>query len=125
MCVLQGGADWHRHERAHRPGHAHAEAVGVLVLALTPVARERAALLREEAAPATRRSRRGRLAGRHRQRCVQEIMDAHREERRRHSALEPISDQPPAAQRFLRKLAEAVLTHLNPVEGQLCGRTCT
>ncbi len=50
MCVLQGGAEWHRHERAHRPGDAHAEVVGCLVLALTPVPRERAALLREEAA---------------------------------------------------------------------------
>jgi hypothetical protein len=50
MRVRQGGADWHRHERAHRPGHAHAEVAGVLVLALTSVPRERAALLREEAA---------------------------------------------------------------------------
>jgi hypothetical protein len=50
MRVLQGGADWHRHERAHRPGNAHAEIVGVLVLALAAVPRERAALLREEAA---------------------------------------------------------------------------
>ncbi len=107
--MLQGGADWHRHERAHRPGHAHAKVVGVLVLALTSVPRERAALLREEAATATRRSRRGRLAGRHRQLCVQEIRDAHREERRRHSALEPISKQLPAAQRLLRKLAEALI----------------
>ena len=50
MRLLQGGSEWHRHERAHRPGHAHAEVVGVLVLALTSVPRERAALLREEAA---------------------------------------------------------------------------
>jgi hypothetical protein len=50
--VLQGGADWHRHERAHRPGNTHAEVVGVLVLALTSVPRERAALLREDAANA-------------------------------------------------------------------------
>jgi hypothetical protein len=50
MRVLQGGADWHRHERAHRPGHAHAEVVGVLVLALAAVPRKRAPLLREEAA---------------------------------------------------------------------------
>jgi hypothetical protein len=90
--VLQGGTEWHRHERAHRPGHAHAEVVGVLVLALAAVPRERAALLREEAAPATRRSRRRRLESRHRRRCVQEsAREAHCEERRRHSALEPIS----------------------------------
>ena len=50
MHVLQGGAEWHSHKRAHRPGHAHAEVVGGRVLALTPVPRERAALLREEAA---------------------------------------------------------------------------
>ena len=98
--------------RAHRPGHAHAK-VGVHCqfrdLALASVPRERAALLREDAAPATRRSRRGRLEGRHRRRCVQESGDAHREERRRHSALEPISNQIPAAQRLLRKLAEALI----------------
>ncbi len=52
MRVRQGGTEWHRHERAHRPGHAHAEVVGVRVLALTSVPRERAALLREEAATA-------------------------------------------------------------------------
>jgi hypothetical protein len=108
MRVRQGGTEWHRHERAHRPGNAHAEVVGVLVLALTSVPCERAALLWEEAAPATRRSRRGRLEGRHRRRCVQERTDAHREERRRHSALEPISKQRPAAQRLLRKHAEAL-----------------
>jgi hypothetical protein len=107
--MLQGRADWLRNERAHRPGDAHAEVVGRLVLALTSVPRERAALLREEAAPATRRSRRGQLEGRHRQRCVQESSDAHREERRRQSALEPISKQLPAAQRLLRKLAEALI----------------
>jgi hypothetical protein len=50
MRVRQGGTEWHRHERAHRPGHAHAEVVGVLVLALAAVPRKRAALLREEAA---------------------------------------------------------------------------
>jgi hypothetical protein len=50
MRVLQGGADWHHHERAHRSGNAHAEVVGVLVLALASVPHERAALLREEAA---------------------------------------------------------------------------
>ena len=106
--MLQGGTEWHRHERAHRPSHAHAEVDGGRVLTLASVPRERAALLREEAAPATRRSRRGRLEGRHRRRCVQELRDAHREERRRHSALEPISKQLPAAQRLLRKLAEAL-----------------
>jgi hypothetical protein len=109
MRVLQGAADWHRHERAHRPGHAHAEVVGRLVLALASVPRERAALLREEAAPATRRSRRGRLESRHRRQCVQELRDAHCEERRRQSALEPISKQLPAAQRLLRVLAEALI----------------
>jgi hypothetical protein len=109
MRVRQGGTDWHRHERAHRPGDAHAEVRGVLDLALAAVPRERAALLREEAAPATRRSRRRQLEGRHWQRCVQESKDAHREERRRHSALEPISCKIPAAQRLLRKLAEALI----------------
>jgi hypothetical protein len=112
MRVRQGETDWHRRERAHRPGNAHAEVVGVLVLALASVPRERAALLREETAPATRRSRRGRLAGRGRRRCVQERRDAHCEERRRHSALEPISKQLPAAQRLLRKLAEALILTL-------------
>jgi hypothetical protein len=37
-------------QRAHRPGDAHAKVVGVLGLPLTSVPRERAALLREEAA---------------------------------------------------------------------------
>jgi hypothetical protein len=109
MRVRQGGTEWHRHERAHRPGDAHAEVAGVLVLALASVPRERAALLWEEAAPATRRSRRGRLEGRGRRRYVQELRDAHREERRRQSALEPISNQIPAAQRLLRKIAEALI----------------
>ena len=48
--MLQGGTEWHSHKRAHRPRLAHAEVVGVLVLAFTSVPRERAALLREEAA---------------------------------------------------------------------------
>jgi hypothetical protein len=87
MRVRQGGTEWHRHERAHRPGHTNAEVVGV-VLANTLVPRERAALLREEAAPATTRSRR--VETKHRRRSVQGT-EAHREERRRHSALEPIS----------------------------------
>ena len=38
------------YKRAHRPGHAHAEVVGVLLLALTSVPRERAARLGKEAA---------------------------------------------------------------------------
>jgi hypothetical protein len=80
MRVLQGGAEWYRNERAHRPRDAHAEVVGRLVLALTSVPHERAALLREEAARATRRSRRGQLEGRHRRRCVLELRDAHCEE---------------------------------------------
>ncbi len=121
MRVLQGEADWHRHKRAHRSGHAHAEVVGVLVLALTPVPRERAALLREEAAPVTRRFRRRRLEIRHRRRCAHGSRDAHCEERRRHSALEPISKQQPAAQQLLRKLRQLS----KPVEGQLWGRTGT
>jgi hypothetical protein len=37
MRVLQGGTELHSHKRAHRPGHAHAEVVGCLVLALTSV----------------------------------------------------------------------------------------
>ena len=106
--MLQGGTEWHRHKRAHRPGHAHPVVVGV-VLALTSVSRKRAALLGEEAAPATRRSRRRRLESRHRRRCVQERRDSHCEEGRRQSALEPISKQLPAAQRLLRKLAEALI----------------
>jgi hypothetical protein len=73
MCVLQGGTDWHRQERAHRPGHAHAEVVGVLVLALASVPHERAALLREEAATTnTRGARHWRVESRDRRRCVQE-----------------------------------------------------
>ena len=122
MRVRKGGTEWHRDERAHRPGNAHAEVAGVLVLALTSVPRERAALLREEAAPATRRSRRRRLESRHPRQCVQELRDAHCEERRRQSALEPISCKIPAAQRLLRKLAEALI---NPVGGPLWGRTGT
>ncbi len=39
--------------RAHRPRHAHAEIFGVLVLAYTAVPRERAALLRVQAANTT------------------------------------------------------------------------
>ena len=50
MRVRKGGTEWHRDERAHRPGNAHAEVAGVLVLALASVPRERAAILREEAA---------------------------------------------------------------------------
>jgi hypothetical protein len=120
MRVLEGGADWHRHERAHRPGHANAEVAGVRVrvLALTSVPCEWATLLRKEAAPATKRSRRGRLEGKKRRRCVQEFGDAHCEERRRHSALETISKQLPAAQPLLRKLAEALIQ--TPWEGR-CG----
>ena len=48
-CCNKTG-EWHRHERAHRTGNAHAQVAGVLVLALASVPRERAALLREEAA---------------------------------------------------------------------------
>ena len=109
MCVLQGGAKWHRHERAHRPGDAHAEVAGVLVLALTSVPRERAALLREEAATAHAGLGVEALESRGRRLCVQERTEAHCQERRRHSALEPISKQRPAAQRLLRKLAEALI----------------
>ena len=54
MSVLQGGADWHRRQRAHRPGHAHAKVVGVLALAYTAVSIERAALWGEEAATTQR-----------------------------------------------------------------------
>ena len=109
MRVLQGGTDWHRHERAHRPGNAHAEVAGVLVLALASVPRERAALLREEAATAHAGLGVEALESRGRRRCVLESDDAHGEERRRHSALEPTSIQRPAAQRLLRKLAEALI----------------
>jgi hypothetical protein len=110
MRVLQGGADWHRHERAHRPGHTHAEVVGVRVLALAAVPRERAALLWEEAVTThTRGSASKRSRAENRRRCVQEKRDAHREERRRQSALEPISKERPAAQRLLRNLAEALI----------------
>jgi hypothetical protein len=110
MRVLQGGADWHRHKRAHRPGHAHAEVAGVRVLALASVPRERAALLREEAAIAHAGLGVEALERRGRRRCVQEsAREAHGEERRRHSALEPISKQSPAAQRLLHKLAETLI----------------
>jgi hypothetical protein len=122
MRVLRGGADRHPHERAHRPGNARAEVVGVLVLALAAVPRERAALLREEAVTThTRGSASKRSGAENRRRCVQESGDAHREERRRQSALEPISKERPAAQRLLRKLAEN--SSLNPVGGPLWGRT--
>jgi hypothetical protein len=97
MRVRQGGTEWHRHKRAHRPGDAHAEVIGVLVLALTPVPRQRAALLREEAATTHAGLGVEAFEGRHRRRCVLESGDAHCEERRRQSALEPISDQLPAA----------------------------
>jgi hypothetical protein len=72
MRVRQEGTERHSHKRAHRPGHAHAEVVGDIVLALTPVPREWAALLREEAA--TTRARVGfeALESRHRRRCEQE-----------------------------------------------------
>jgi hypothetical protein len=59
--------------------------------------------------PHTRAGRRRQLEGRGRRRCVLEsAKEAYREERRRHSALEPISNEIPAAQRLLRKLAEAL-----------------
>ncbi len=50
-----GWTTWRAHEgvkAAHRPGNAHAKDIGVLVLALTSVPRERAALLGVEAATA-------------------------------------------------------------------------
>ncbi len=91
MRVLHGR---HSHERAHRPGHAHAEVVGVLVLALTPVPRERAALLREDAANAHARVGVGSSRAENRRRHVQEYAKNAQplcEERRRSSAFEPIS----------------------------------
>jgi hypothetical protein len=65
MRVLQGGTEWHRHKRANRPGNAHAEVVGVPILALTSITRERAALLREGAAAAHAPARHRRLESRH------------------------------------------------------------
>ncbi len=60
--------------------------------------------------PHTRGGRHRRLKRRGRRRCVQEsAREAHSEERRRNSTLEPISDQSPAAQRLLRKLAEELI----------------
>ena len=56
------------------------------------------------------------LKSRHQRRCVLERRDAHREERRRHSALEPIPKQLPAAQHLLRKLAEALI--VTPWDGR-------
>ncbi len=112
MRVLQGGpiGSATRGQRAHRPGHAHAEVAGVLVLALTSVPREWAAILREEAANHTcARVGVETLKSRGRRRCVLEVEDAHCEERRRHSALEPVSNEIPAAQRLLCKLAEALI----------------
>ncbi len=58
----------------------------------------------------TRAGRHRRLKRRGRRRCVQEsAREPHCEERRRHSALEPISKQSPAAQRLWHKLAEAII----------------
>ena len=91
MCVLQGRTEWHSHKRAHRPRHAHAEVFGVLVLANTLIPREWAALLREDAANAHTRVGVGSSRAENRRRLVQERKDAHREERRRHTAFEPIS----------------------------------
>ena len=91
------------YKRAHRKDHAHAEVVGVLLLALTSVPRERAALLGKEAAIPHGLSIGGWKAD-DRRRCVLEVTqesarEPHRKERRRHSALEPISYEVPAAQR--------------------------
>jgi hypothetical protein len=118
LCACGKEGPRHHHERAHRPGHAHAEVVGVLVLALTSVPREWAALLREEAATTqTRGARHRRLKRSGHRRCVQEsAREAHCT--CRHSALEPISKQRPAAQRLLRKLADALVSA--PWEGR-CG----
>jgi hypothetical protein len=91
MRVLHGRTEWHSHERAHRPGHTHAEVVGAFVLANTLVPREWAALLREVAADAHARVGVGSSRAENRRRLVQERKDAHREERRRHSSFEPIS----------------------------------
>jgi hypothetical protein len=94
MRVLHGRTEWHSHERAHRPGHAHAEVVGAVVLANTLVPREWAALLREVAANAHARVGVGSSRAENRRRHVQEsAKDAQPlcEERRRPSAFEPIS----------------------------------
>jgi hypothetical protein len=122
LRTLQGGAEWHRRKRAHRPGHAHAEVARVLVLALSSVPRERAALLGEEAATIHSRAQHRRLESRHRRRCVQERRkNAHCEERRRQSALEPISSQVPAAQRQFEP-AEAGRLAVNSNRGRVGAR---
>ena len=60
--------------------------------------------------PPHARARNRRLKRSGHRRCVQEsARDAHCEERRRHSALEPTSKERPAAQRLLRKLADALI----------------
>ncbi len=75
--------------------------------------------------PRTRGARHRRLGSRHRRRYVQEREDAHREERRRKSALEPISKQCPAAQRPLHAgRGKPTRNDSTPAEGgQACGRT--
>ena len=65
MRVLQGGTEWHSQKRANRPGNAHAEVVGCIILALTSITRERAALLREVAAATHTQARHRRLESRH------------------------------------------------------------
>jgi hypothetical protein len=62
--MLQETTELHSYKRAYRAGHAHAEVVGVLVLALTSVPREQAALLREEAATTHARAEHRRLESR-------------------------------------------------------------
>jgi hypothetical protein len=114
--------------RAHRPGHAHAEVVGILVLALTSVSHKRAAFLREEAA--TIHAWGSRLeSGPQRQYVQESVRNAHRKERRRQSAFELISKECPAAKSGYAP-AEAgrlAVTGLHPrergcVDAQLCER---
>jgi hypothetical protein len=121
MRVLQGGAEWHRDERAHRTGNAHAQVAGVLVLALASVPRERAALLREEAATthaqgsasASREQRPAAVRTRV-QRCALRGATA---------ALGPRTDFQTIPCSATAPAQACLGTHLNPVGGPLWGRT--
>jgi hypothetical protein len=117
----QGGTELHSHKRAHRPDNAHAEVVGVLVLALTSVPCERAALLRKEAATTKARgSTSKRSRAENRRRCVLDsLREAHGEERQRHSALEPISSKVPAATVHTNLQPTGPSTPANPAATQV------
>jgi hypothetical protein len=78
--------------------------------------------------PYTPRARRRRLQSKHRRRCLLESRDAHRQERRRHWALEPISIEGPEVQQlFGIGRGKPTRSELHPWEGrrgdaQVCER---